>query len=255
MSASGGRDVGLLQALAANCGGAYVHGARAMGKPFREDPDVLMSDLGLPIGLPPNNATILTAPRDARAAAELAERIRAFFVSSPGGGYGIWSIWPGSTLAAPGLAPGRVPCMVREPGGEPRPRPAELEVTEVADGEGMREAWVVVDDAFCGGLLPNPYWDARVLSDDYRVWVGRVDGLAVATATAFIGNGFVGVYAVATLASARGRGYGEAVSWASTLSRPELPATLQASSMGRPVYERMGYRPVADFTVWQADRR
>jgi len=60
---------------------------------------------------------------------------------------------------------------------------------------------------------------------------------------------------VATLPEARGRGYGEAVSWAATLCRPELPATLQASSMGRPVYERMGYRSVADFTLWVRSHR
>jgi hypothetical protein len=38
------------------------------------------------------------------------------------------------------------------------------------------------------------------------------------------------------------------------MSRPELPATLQASSMGRPIYERMGYRTVAEFTVWDFER-
>jgi hypothetical protein len=44
------------------------------------------------------------------------------------------------------------------------------------------------------------------------------------------------------------------MTWAATMSRPELPATLQASSMGRPIYERMGYRTVAEFTVWDRHR-
>ena len=92
------------------------------------------------------------------------------------------------------------------------------------------------------------------LGDDFRVWVGRVDGRPVTTATAFIDEGFVGIYAVATARDARRRGYAEAVTWAATLCRPDLPATLQASEMGQPVYERMGYRTIADFTVWERDR-
>ncbi|MDP9327096.1 MAG: hypothetical protein M3P10_02695, partial [Actinomycetota bacterium] len=62
-------------------------------------------------------------------------------------------------------------------------------------------------------------------------------------------------YGVATLAEVRGRGYGEAVTWAATRCRPSLPATLQASDMGKSVYERMGYRNMTTFDVWErADR-
>ena len=44
------------------------------------------------------------------------------------------------------------------------------------------------------------------LDDDFRVWVGRVDGRAVTTAAAYISDGYVGLYAVATTPDARGRG-------------------------------------------------
>jgi GNAT superfamily N-acetyltransferase len=64
-----------------------------------------------------------------------------------------------------------------------------------------------------------------------------------------------GIYAMATAPAARGRGYGEAITWAATLCRSDLPATLQASDMGLPVYTRMGYRTVAEFTVWDRDRQ
>jgi hypothetical protein len=76
----------------------------------------------------------------------------------------------------------------------------------------------------------------------------------VTTATAFIDDVFVGLYAVATTRAARGHGYGEAITWAATMCRPDLPATLQASELGGPVYARMGYRTLADFTVWELDR-
>ena len=48
--------------------------------------------------------------------------------------------------------------------------------------------------------------------------------------------------------------------WARWFRRRPAPpsydrrATLQASQMGRPIYERMGYRTIAEFTVWDLER-
>jgi len=246
-------DQELLRRLAASCGHAYLAGARACGRPWRVTDDVMMSDLGLPVALPPNHATFLRAPDSVDAAMGA---IDDFFAAAPGGGYQVWSLWPGVDLAPFGLAGGRAPCMVRPAAGEPRAAPPELELSEVGDDAGMREVWALIDEVFAGGRAPEPRWDGRVLGEDYRVWIGRVDGRAVVTATASISHGFVGVYCVATRAEARGRGYGEAATWAATLCRPDLPATLQASPMGQPVYARMGYQVVTDFTVWRrAERR
>ncbi|HSD49316.1 MAG TPA: N-acetyltransferase [Actinomycetota bacterium] len=247
-------DEATLRALAANCGHAYLAGARATGRPWIEDEDLVMSDLGLPIALSANNATVLRPPSDPDAAALVAARTEAFFVGS-GGGYQVWSLWPDPGLGPFGFSRSTAPCMVREPGDDRRPAPPELEVVEIGDDAGMLEVWEIIDEVFGRGRTPEPLWDARVLSEDYRVWLGMVDGRAIATATASVSDGFVGVYVVATRLEARGRGYGEAVTWAATLCRPDLPATLQASDMGKPVYERMGYRTVGDFTVWVRSER
>ena len=37
-------------------------------------------------------------------------------------------------------------------------------------------------------------------------------------------------------------GYATALTWAATAAASDVPALLLASPMGRPVYERMGYR-------------
>lgn len=74
-------------------------------------------------------------------------------------------------------------------------------------------------------------------------------------AVASVSHGFVGVYAIATAPEFRGRGCGGAISWVATTFRPDLPATLQASAMGRPVYERTGYRVAATFHCWEIPRR
>ena len=76
-----------------------------------------------------------------------------------------------------------------------------------------------------------------------------MDGAPVATSLAVRTGDTVGIYSVATAPEARGRGIGTAMTW--HLLRDADPgwtlAVLQASDMGRPIYERMGFRLVREF--------
>jgi hypothetical protein len=92
--------------------------------------------------------------------------------------------------------------------------------------------------------------DPRALSDAIRLFVGRVDGVAVATAGARIGHGVNDVEWVSTMPTHRRRGFGEALTWAATLAAPELPAVLIASDDGQGVYESMGYVRLLRLTIW-----
>ncbi|MCI0633603.1 MAG: GNAT family N-acetyltransferase [Actinobacteria bacterium] len=245
-------DEDLLRRLAANSAGAYRTWVDRLGKRTRFWDDLSCADLELAVALPVNGATLLTGPRDG--AHDLLERAAAFFAERPGGPYELWSLWPLPRFSNSGHEGQQVPCMIREPGGSPPGAPADLEIVEVADASTARQAEWLIDEVFEARTVPGSLLALACLDDRFRVWLGRVDGRPVTTATAYIGDGFVGIYAVATAAHARGKGYAEAVTWSATLCRPELPATLQASQMGRPVYERMGYRTVAEFTVWELDR-
>lgn len=244
-------DPDVLSRAVANCAGAYRTWADRLGKRSRVWEDLSCADLELPVALPPNNATVLRQPAQGEAGG-LLERAKEFFDGQPGGPYELWSLWPIPELSEVQAWP--VPCMIREPGGEGRPQPTELEIVEVDDARSIREAEALIDEVFEAHSEPGSLLTPACLDERFRVWVGRVEDRAVTTATAYIADGFVGVYAVATAPDARGHGYGEAMTWAATMSRPELPATLQASSMGRPIYERMGYRTVAEFTVWDRER-
>ena len=145
--------------------------------------------------------------------------------------------------------------MIREAGGDHPPVPDELHIVEALDAAAVAQASSLLGDAF--GVPPDaqPFMDPAFNAEDARIWLGAVDGLPVSTATAVVAGGFCGIYAVATSPDARGRGYGEALSWAATGFRPDLPATLQASDMGRPVYERMGYETVTTCHCWSRERR
>jgi predicted GNAT family N-acyltransferase len=59
---------------------------------------------------------------------------------------------------------------------------------------------------------------------------------------------------VATMPQARGKGYGGAVTSAAVASAPDLPAILQASGDGQPVYTRLGFQVVTPYTIWYKPR-
>jgi hypothetical protein len=243
----------MLTRAAANCAGAYRTWAERMGKRTQVWDDLSCGDLELAVNLPPNNATLLRASAPG-AADDVLQRVTDFFSGRPGGRYEIWSLWPIADATPPGYEAWTCPCMIREPGGVAPPPAADLEIVEATDEAAVREAEALIDEVYECRSSPASLLTPSCLDEDFRVWVGRVAGRPVTTATAYIADGFVGIYAVATTADARGHGYGEAVTWAATRCRPDLPATLQASPMGRPIYERMGYRTVAEFTVWERDR-
>jgi len=90
---------------------------------------------------------------------------------------------------------------------------------------------------------------ARALLDSpgVRFLVGYRDGTPIARSMVEVSGAMAGVTNVYVAPSARGRGFGTAITAAAIIAGRDLGATsarLEASTMGRPVYERMGFREV-----------
>lgn len=89
------------------------------------------------------------------------------------------------------------------------------------------------------------------LDDDRtRVYVGYVDGDPVTTGLGYRTGRTIGVYNISTVPAHRRRGYGAAMT--TRIVRDAAAdgcdiAILQSSAMGRPVYERLGFRTVVDY--------
>ncbi len=245
----------LLRRASANLARIAEQTAKGSGKPWERWDDMVAIDLGLATPAPPNSAVLLGPLDGDHAVSAVMDRVSAFFEGHTGGGWQIWTAWPIGDLQAWGYEPFEVPCMVRDAGPAPpsRPAPSGLSVRAVTDAEALRDTEALLIDAFdVPDTEPGSMFGVGVLDDpSYRSWVGYVDGRAVSTSTAYLSDGFVGVYNVATASDARGRGYGEALTWYATLADPSLPAVLGSSPMGRPIYERMGYRPIGTFSVWE----
>jgi GNAT superfamily N-acetyltransferase len=95
------------------------------------------------------------------------------------------------------------------------------------------QAWV--DAALSVGIGKTPW----------KMYLGRLDGMPVATNMLFTGGGIASVYAVATLASVRGKGIGGAITLQPLLEARDQGyrfGGLFASEMGVHAYERIGFR-------------
>jgi GNAT superfamily N-acetyltransferase len=98
-------------------------------------------------------------------------------------------------------------------------------------------------------------------SAPWRMFIGRLDGRAVATNMLFCGGGVASVYAVATLADARGKGIGGAITLSPLIEARRQGyehAVLFSTEMGVRAYERIGFRTVPgriNRYLWRAGRR
>jgi ribosomal protein S18 acetylase RimI-like enzyme len=146
------------------------------------------------------------------------------------------------------------------------PAPPELTIRPVLDATAMADFQGVLLQGFPEDVVGDGV-EAEIAAASVRVaaesgyrepngiptrWLGTVDGRPVATTRLHTGAGVAGIYTVITATDARRRGYGEA------LTRHALHvaregglriATLQASTAGRGVYERIGFRERCRFRL------
>jgi GNAT superfamily N-acetyltransferase len=149
------------------------------------------------------------------------------------------------TLPLPAAGPGSAAMPPQKP-------PAGLEIEEVRTHE---QLVAFRETAFRG--FGHPVAAARLFLNERllalpnaRLYAGLAGGSVVATSILFTTGDVAGIYWVATLEEARGRGYGAALTWAAVAGGQQAGcriASLQASALGRPVYARMGFAHVLDY--------
>lgn len=154
--------------------------------------------------------------------------------------------WPGYAIASDAL---------------PEPPPVDgLEIRRVRT-PGELDAYLGV---FAPILSPSPAFTELFVRAAVRIgfaddapeehFLGSLHGEPVATVSLLTAGGSAGIYNVTTTEAARGRGIGAAMTVAAArhgADRGFALATLQASTMGRPVYERLGFEFVCDFLPYR----
>jgi GNAT superfamily N-acetyltransferase len=163
-----------------------------------------------------------------------------------------------SSLEARGYAPvaKKTPGMALAPLRTGPGVPTGLEIRRVADDDQLA---AFQHTAFRGFGIPVQFGEAFLTDDLLRspnsaLFVGYVGSEPVATSILLATGKVAGIYWVATIEGFRRRGYAEALTWAALeagLERGCRLGSLQASEMGRPVYERMGFEQTASYTNFE----
>ena len=201
------------------------------------------------------NRTTIVRRLDPSAGDELIPHIMRFYSARPDGGdYLVEDPWASLDLARYGFTRlWSLHFMVRSPEEAPAVR-TNLMIREArsrAEMERFVEALVEGFDMTAARRLPRAViLDERVLADGaLRCWIALMNGQPVGTAAAYVSDGVVGVYWISVIPSMRRQGVGEALTWQATQA-DHAPATLQATAMGRSLYERMGYKAVMTSATW-----
>ncbi len=229
--------------------------ARAYGGEVREEPDLLWCAAGIP------GAGWNRVPRAHLAPETLDERIewvieRARALRVPF----LWDIGPstrptdlGDHLLRHGfMDEGEEPAMGVALAALPSDLPLLDGVTvERVRDRASQEQWVRASCEGFGMSATDAAAEIVAMARDdlgdagaASYYLARLDGEPVATAALTLAGGVAGLFAVATIEAARGRGIGTAVTLAPLLDARErgyCVGVLQASEMGYPVYARMGF--------------
>jgi GNAT superfamily N-acetyltransferase len=155
----------------------------------------------------------------------------------------------------------RLPAMVLDDRLPDEPAPAGATIHHVETDDDRRR-WIegnlhgFAEDEGEEDALRSAFQALESLrADDVTSWWAEVDGRGAASASAWLdpGTGMAVVGWVGTDRDYRRRGLGRAVTLATVNAAFDLGATavgLQASPMGLPVYERLGFRTVGGYAVW-----
>lgn len=228
------------------------------GSELYETPQVTMA--ASPRGTPFHNMVMV---RDAVDVDVLFDAIREFYVRRGR----VFSVWTrahadaaledvlrarGFTefTAMPGMA------LLRDPGT--RCEPPGLKIRPATTDAGRQDYLHVTAEAYATYGAPPGYADdafasiESVCAPHIQGFIGYVQDEPVAAAAVYVTHGVAGIGWVGTVPEQRGHGFGEAVTWAATregFHRGGTFANLQASPMGRPIYERMGFITKTQYRV------
>lgn len=209
-----------------------------------------------PVGLSGGMRTDRTVP-----ASEAVERTKAFFA---GRGHGYTYVLLrhrdgdiAEHLEAEGVGPmSNSPGMVLEQRLPDAPLPPNVTVERVLDERTAREFADVAGAAYATYGMPpkiarRQFADWRFFTQPHvAAFVARLAGAPAATAMVMVTHGVAGIYWVGTIPDARGSGLAPLCTRIAGNAGFDMGArfaALQASTMGEPVYRKMGYREVTRY--------
>jgi ribosomal protein S18 acetylase RimI-like enzyme len=151
-----------------------------------------------------------------------------------------------------------MPEMVLDRRPDPCPPPAGVELRRVSTPRDAKDFWKVAADAYATNGFPAEvfaFYDRHdgLWAEGVAAYLALIDGRPASIAMTIVNHGVAGIYWVGTAQDARGRGLGPVLTTAAVEAGFEMGAdlvSLQASSLGRPIYERMGFEAIFDYELY-----
>jgi GNAT superfamily N-acetyltransferase len=258
-----GSDKALVDAIEQNCIDFFTEYGRGPGGEIHDEDGVTWFTTGLADPLFNGVMTAHLAPENVnRRIDDLLTEFRARGLPLE------WTVGPstlppdlGTNLMAKGLShlllvPGMAVDLPNLP-EEPLPKGLTIHRAtrpdEIAAGIRVFGTTFEIADSLIARLVEIELGRAPERRDSTLAFVGKLDGKVVASATVFLSGGVAGLYAVGTLATARGRGIARAMTTHAlreARDRGYRFGTLQATAMGFPVYRRLGFREYTRFEIY-----
>lgn len=230
--------------------------ARSLGGRVLRDERVALADVGRPAGFATSGLLLQPVVEDEGDTVAAISRFYGFGNGQTRSEATLFCPWPNPDPRRHGWhLVGHPPLHLLPPGAVAPPPPDMLRISRVRD-EATLERWERT------AVSAYPFRDLRgfgrgallggdALADDrLRLWLGTIGEADVAVAQAFVAHGLTNVLMVATARPARRKGFGAAMTWAAAQTEPTLPTMLLSSDDGRPVYERMGFLPLARWSLY-----
>lgn len=204
---------------------------------------------------------------DAVDAGELVTRAKEFFAARERG----FSIWvrggqaEDRDLVAAAEAAGlqlvyEMPEMTLGEKLPPPELPSGAELRRLTASDQATDFWQVATTSYASiGFPPEVFAGytnhAGLLAENVVAFLALLEGEPVSIAMTMVSHGVAGIYWVGSLAQARGKGLGRAVTVAATNAGFDLGAdvaSLQASPMGKPIYLELGYETAFEYQMWMS---
>jgi GNAT superfamily N-acetyltransferase len=159
---------------------------------------------------------------------------------------------------ASGLQPvHEMPEMVLAERVNERPLPEGVELRRLSTRGDAEDYWRVAAAAYASNGFPPEVFEfyddhTGLLADNVAAFLAYVDGRPASIAMTIVSHGVAGIYWVGSVEEARGKGLGRALTTAATNAGFDLGAeiaSLQASPMGKPIYEAMGYKTILSYRL------
>jgi GNAT superfamily N-acetyltransferase len=253
----------MARAIEANTVAFLLALGRAGGGAERDEPAIQWTIGGSPIAY--HNCVVRADLPPGEADTAIVASIAAFRAH---GVAGSWHLGPsarpadlGDRLMAHGFVRSEEPGMAVDLHALAEPSaPPGLRIERVEDDRALA-AWASVLGRGFGEGEREAAWVQEMYrrlgyGDDgaWRHYLARLDGEPAGTATLFLAAGVAGIYFVCTDPPHRGRGIGAAITAAPLREARALgyrAGVLGASSMGYPVYRRLGFRDCYSFGVYE----